>query len=358
MMEEWSDYQTEQASEKRRLWRDLWQTLAEDHEVPEAEVLERLSGLIGGEIEDFTSRWNELDHRLRRTLIATLHDLATDDFQLDFSAVFRIGLKDADPQVRAVSVAGLREIADVRLVATYVKMLRHDPAPIAREAAAAGLAEYVLLGELGKIRQEPFETAVIALRESYLDEGEQAAVRCQALEAIAYTGTGGVTELIRDAYQAEDEQMRISAVIAMGRSADENWSVIVRRELGSTNPKMRLKATRASGELQLREAVTEIVELTDDVAQPIRLAAVWALGQIGGKVAEKALRFLLESELDDSEMQNAAREALQELEFFHGDPASFFGPPTRYDGETEESWGLDELLSDFGDEDDDDVEWV
>jgi HEAT repeat protein len=240
-------------------------------------------------------------------------------------------------------------------------MLRHDPNATTRAAAAEALGNYVLLGELGKIRPEPFAAAVATLRESYLDEAEQTIVQRQALEAIAYTSEGDAEELITDAYGTDDEGIRISAILAMGRSADTRWGTIIRRELSNTNPRMRLEATRASGELQMRDAVEEIIALTDDVDQRVQAMALWALGQIGGTVARKTLSRFTSSEVPD--LQAAAREALQELEFFHGDTASFFGPPSEFSGGTEEQWDLPELLDDAtvdgeeDDEDDDDEAW-
>ena len=137
-------------------------------------------------------------------------------------------------------------------------------------------------------------------------------------------------------YVAENEQMRQSAVVAMGRSADERWSDTVLHELVSPDPEMRYHATRAAGELQLREAVVDLVELTNDADVRIQAMALWSLGQIGGATAKKTLQRFAGGE--DEGLASVAEEALQELEFFHGDLSTFFGPPARYDGETDGSW--------------------
>jgi hypothetical protein len=122
----------------------------------------------------------------------------------------------------------------------------------------------------------------------------------------------------------------------MGRSADERWSPIVQHELHNPNPQIRFEATRACGELQLREAAEELVELTDDVNQAIREMALWSLGQVGGNLARRTLERYTES--DHDAMREAAQEALQELEFFYGDLSTFFGPPEAYDGASEDAW--------------------
>ncbi|MGC9348943.1 MAG: HEAT repeat domain-containing protein [Anaerolineae bacterium] len=341
----------------------MWAALEHDGVVPEDAVLEGLSGLLGEDIERVASFWHELDLGLRREVIETLTQMAEADFTMDFSAVFRIAMKDDDPEVRAFAVSGLHEVEDVRLVSEYVDMLRHDPDPFVRKAAAKALANYVLLGELQKIRPEPFHAAVEALIEAYTDRGEKREVQRQAVESMAYTGTHQVPEMIALAYKQEEPEMRGSAVFAMGRSADERWAPIVQHELHNPNPEIRFEATRACGELQLREAVEEIVELTDDVNQAIREMALWALGQIGGNLARRTLERYAES--DQDAMRDAAQEALQELEFFYGDLSTFFGPPETYDGESEDAWempdwNLDDELDEEDDalpgNDDDDVE--
>ena len=194
----------------------------------------------------------------------------------------------------------------------------------------------MLLGELQKIRRAPFERAVIALCECYQDPGEKLEVQRRAIAALGYTGEYEVPDLIASAYAHTDEHMRASALLAMGRSADTRWSEIVRRELENPSPILRLEATRACGELQLREATAEIISLTEDANTHIRAAALWSLGQIGGSRARRVLeRFITD---ENEALRVAADAALAELEFFHGDLDSFFGPPEEFDGETEDIW--------------------
>lgn len=351
-MEDWLDYQRERESEQRQRRERVWHELQHLGELPGPAHLRSLSGLLAADVEELRERWSALRVDLRRALVHALSDLADDDFKLDFSAIFRMALHDDDAEVRAASVLGLREVEDARLIPTLTHMLRHDPVVAARAAAATALGDYVLLGELGKIRSEPFETAVAVLRETCLNDAEEIEVQRQALEAIAYTAEGGAAELIRAAYENANEAMQISAVFAMGRSADTRWSTIIQHELTSTDPVMRMAATRASGELELRRAAKEVAGLTDDVDQAVRLMALWALGQMGGAVARKTLNAYVRSA--DPELRAAAQEALQELEFFHGDPASFFGPPSDFSGDAEEPWTDADLFEDDSDDQDDD----
>jgi len=84
-----------------------------------------------------------------------LGELAEADFELNFGAVFRLGVIDEDAEVRAAAINGLWEDEDVRLVPLLVKTLLEDEAPAVRAAAARSLGRFILLGELQKIRPEP-----------------------------------------------------------------------------------------------------------------------------------------------------------------------------------------------------------
>ncbi|MGC9521338.1 MAG: HEAT repeat domain-containing protein [Anaerolineae bacterium] len=332
------------AQERReRREQDLWHALEGEGVVPDRADLRHLSGLLEENTERVRTLWNQLRLEVRQELVETLRQMAEAEFRMDFSAVFRIALCDEDAEIRATATRGLSEVEDVRLVPLLADMLRHDPSSEVRLAAAEVLARYVLLGELQKIRPAPFAQAMQALRESYTDPAETGQIRRQAMESMAYTGDYDVPALIAEAYEQDEEAMRVSAVLAMGRSADARWGDVVRRELHSPNPVMRLEATRACGELQLREAVQEVAELTDDVDSKIREMALWSLGQIGGSIARKTLERYAGSA--EATMQQAAVEALEELEFYYGDLTTFFGPPADYSGEADEVWQVPGFFS-------------
>ena len=145
-------------------------------------------------------------------------------------------------------------------------------------------------------------------------------VRRRLIEALSYSSEETVAGLIQAAYEDADEGMRVSAVFSMGRSADDRWAREVVRELSSANPEMRYEAARACGELALEEAACALVEMLDDVDLEVQEAAIWSLGQIGGGDARKALKTCLRS--DNEAIREAARAAMRELEFMHGDLGS------------------------------------
>src|SRR6266516_4150354 len=99
----------------------------------------------------------------------------------------------------------------------------------------------------------------------------------------------------------------------MGRNMDARWQQTVLDELDSDVPAMRYEAARAAGEMTLEDALPMLARMIDDSDLEVRLASVWALGQIGGKPAAEALLGALKSE--DPVMREAAQEAMQEIAF-------------------------------------------
>jgi len=334
----------------------LWEALEKEHTLPSTKVLQHLSGLMGKEAARFAQTWPELPVDIRRQLIQTLGKMAEADFEMDFAIVFRLAIEDPDPDVRRYAIEGLWEDEDVRLIPHLSKLLREDENTRVRAACAQCLAHFVLLGELRKIRPRYFEIACEALRASYRDPKESLEVQRRALESLAYVGQPDISEMITEAYAHHEETMIISAVFAMGRSADKRWASIVLRELDSPDPAMRYEATRASGELELQDAIQPLIELTDDVDAQVQQMALWALGQIGGELARRTLKRYLNA--DNEALQTAAEEALNTLEFFHGSLNTLFGPPDHFSGAAEIPWDYDDE-GDFEDEaEGDDATWL
>jgi HEAT repeat protein len=295
--------------------------LYENPAMPAQASLYHLSNLEPKDIARVRQVWICLPVVLRREMIARLVELAEADFEVNFGLVFRMGLEDEDAQVRAAAVEGLWEDEDVFLVPPLAIRLREDADVAVRAAAATSLGRFILLGELGKIRPDPYAQAYETLLAACQNVDEHIEVRRRALESLAYTSTEAVANLIRQAYTAPEEKVRISAVFAMGRSADACWAEQVRQELFQPNPELRYEAARACGELQLREAVPELEELTEDADPEVQEAALWALGQIGGAEARQILERHCLS--DDEAARAAAEAALDELDFLHGDLSEF-----------------------------------
>ncbi len=140
-------------------------------------------------------------------------------------------------------------------------------------------------------RRKPMERIAAAWRRPCFRRPRIATKRsaCRRVEALGFSSRAEVPDLIRAAYGSAGDDARRSALVAMGRSGDRRWRDIVTSELRSPAPTTRREAARAAGELELRRSVPELAELLEDSNPDVALQAIWALGQIGGKSAERAL---------------------------------------------------------------------
>lgn len=276
-----------------------------------------LSDLTRAEAQLFQKVWSLIDTKRRRWLIQSLVDITEASFEVDFSPIFRFCLNDEDEVVRSRAIEGLWEDEDLTLAGLLVRLLRDDPSESVRAAAATSLGRFVLLGELEKIEAAPAIMVEDALLGAIYDSHETLEVRRRAVESIAYSGQAQVRDIIEMAYCDDEEKMHISAVFAMGRSADPLWREIVIAELDNPNPEMRYEAARACGELEASDALSALIDLIEADPDPeVQEMAIWALGRIGGKEARRVLEACCESE--DEALRQAAEEALDELDFLGG----------------------------------------
>jgi HEAT repeat protein len=112
--------------------------------------------------------------------------------------------------------------------------------------------------------------------------------------------------------------MQLSAVYAMGQTADRRWVPIIIQEMRSPYMEMRLEAARSAGNIGSGDAVDRLIELLHDEELEVQLAAVTALGQIGSDQAYEALAVLMDDE-DAYELHEAIEEAMDEIEWLGGD---------------------------------------
>jgi HEAT repeat protein len=276
-----------------------------------------LSHLTRVEAQLFQEVWSLVDAGRRQWILQSLVDIAEASFEVDFNPIFRLCLNDEDAVVRSRAIEGLWEDEDLTLAGLLVRLLRDDPSESVRAAAATSLGRFVLLGELEKIEAAPAMMVEDALLGAIYDPHETLEVRRRAVESIAYSGQAQVQDIIEMAYYDDEEKMRISAVFAMGRSADPLWHEMVIAELDNPDPEMRYEAARACGELEASAALSALIYLIEADPDPeVQEMAIWALGCIGGKEARRVLEACCESE--DEALRQAAEEALDELDFLGG----------------------------------------
>ena len=277
-----------------------------------AAALTHLSDLSAEDRAELREVWPTLPVEQRRRIISSMVTLGEDNIELDFRQVFLMSLEDSDPQVRLSGIEGLYEDESRVLLLKLITLLKSDPEERVREAVAKALIRFTYLAECDKLGSQAgsLRAALIA---AACDKKETPDVRRRAVEALGnYHDDPEVQRLIEESYVRGGKPAE-SAVFAMGRSMDERWQQVVMDELESDHPSMRYEAARAAGEMSLEDALPFLVRMVNDSDTEVRLAAVWALGQIGGKPAVEALAPILKSK--EPAMREAAKEAMSEIAF-------------------------------------------
>jgi HEAT repeat protein len=344
----------------------LLQQLADENRSVRAINLTGLSDLPQAQATEAFAALAGLSPHRRLEVVTVMAEQAEANVHLHFHAILRECLTDVEASVRKIAIDGLWEDERPTLIAPMARLLAEDPASEVRAAAAISLGRFVLLGVLGEISDSYAERAEQVMRAAWVRPGETVEVRRRALEGLAYTDEAGVDELIESAYYDEDDQMRQSAVFAMGRTADRRWARVILTELGSIDAAMRYEAAGAAGELGLTSAVKSLIRLLDDADATVREASALALGKIGGREAKQALQICLES--SDPALADAATDALDELTFnSEGSEAPLleYEPSPKKRGGADAGEDLDDAYDpdfDFDDEedaeDDTDDEWT
>ncbi len=282
-------------------------------EPPKRAVLQGFSDLTTQEATRLRVAWPKIVLERRRWLVRSLGELGDDNFDLDFNAVLHNALTDPDDEVRQAAVDGLWESEDEAVAETLLTLLATDPSEGVRAAAASALGQFTYLAELEELDADLARRLHDALVAS-AGGVEPLEVRRRAVEALGFLGKDPTVQgLIAEAYAHREPSMRISALFAMGRSADARWLEHTLRELESQDAELRFEAARALGEIEDERAVMPLIKALLDSDLEVRLAAVESLGHIGGDQGITALRQMTESE--DEAVAEAAAEALDEAEF-------------------------------------------
>ena len=277
--------------------------------------LTALSDLDDVRLAQFRSAWGGFGTKRRHSILLQLGELANSKIELSFEAVNRFALQDSDPPSRAQAIGNLWESEDPQLARQLLDMLSADQVTEVRKAAAEALGSFVLLAETEDLAEQlRLEIEQGLLKAVRSDPSKE--VREGCLQSLGFSTRDEVPELIEMAYSSGESSSLRAALRAMSRSADSRWAPLVMAKLQDPEPGARFEAVQAAGELDIREASEELVDLLEDVDDRIRKAAIWSLSQVGGSIAIAALEQLQES-ASESEAQ-LIQDALDNLEFEDG----------------------------------------
>ncbi|MCH8199211.1 MAG: HEAT repeat domain-containing protein [Chloroflexi bacterium] len=212
--------------------------------------------------------------------------------------------------MREQAVSGLWESGDRRTIPKLTGLLSDDADERVRAAAALVLGHFAVLAAADKLVERDVERIYRSLMAPLANEDEPLTVRRRALEAVAAFATPEVPGLIRRAYESDEPKLRQSALCAMGRTGDPTWLPTIHGEMRSGDPAMRYEAANAAREVGEEESVPYLADLLEDTDVEVALAAVLALGMIGGAKAKKLLRGISAGDGEASVIE-AASEALR-----------------------------------------------
>ena len=265
------------------------------------------------ELKTLLDVWPRVKSDRKLSLLKGLESLAESDTLVNFDEFARAILNDTDASVRINAIRLLDECEDLKLVPAYIELLKNDPDASVRAEAANALNLFVDLGELEEIPEETYGEIQSALLESARGEKE-AKVRRRALEALGWSSNPEVVELIESAFD-EKIEWKVSALTAMGRSADDRWEDRVLRSMLDDNEKVRKAAVQSAGMLGLKSARLPLLRMLENEEDgDIMTAAIWSLSQIGGEDVRIYIENLID-QTEDEDLVEFLEEALDNLAF-------------------------------------------
>jgi hypothetical protein len=278
--------------------------------------LQLYSDLDPKSLQLFLDAWRGVNLERKLMLLDALLNHFDEDTIVSYDDLARALLTDPDGEVRARAIRLLSEVEDPRLTDTFLQIFLNDPELAPRLEAATLLGEFILLAELEKLDgalQRKIEKALVTVVKS----DEHPSLRKRALEALGYSSNVELMGLIEAAFQRADPTWVASALNAMGRSHDaERWGDDVVSMLLSEDPRIRLAAVTAAGELEIKAASPIILQLLEDEEESddVALASIWTLSQLGGEEARIYLVNLIE-QTEDEDALEFLEDALENMDF-------------------------------------------
>ncbi len=289
------------------------------HERLKPGQMKQLSGLASEQLRQLRGVWSSMADPERMTLLAGLRRHAEDDSLTDFDAIYEIAMDDPNADVRRVAISAIAGDQNPSLLAKLLDLCSSDPEEMVRAAAAERLGGFAYEAEVGTFPEETarrLESELLARAQS---ETEAASVRARALASVGYFSTEEVREELRRALTRAP--LRIAAIRGIGRNLAPEWAEVLTEQMASDDPIIRQEAAEASGDFD--NMVEALSDLVDDDVMAVRLAAISALGRIGGPEAKDVLIYCYEG--GDPEIRKAANAAMHDMETDE-DPLGTAGP--------------------------------
>lgn len=289
-------------------------------ELPTETTVAALSDLDREGARAVAERWASIAAELRAGILALAVDLAERRIELNFQRLAYVAIEDPVPGVREAAFYALDDIGGHETARRIAAALEKETSPSVVVAAAAAAKPYVLQHALGELHEATGERLVAALRSQAAREDMPPEALGEVVEALAPHDAYWVDELIRDAYYSDERALQQSAIVAMGRTANEDWLEYLEDELQVDDSEKRRQAAEACGEIASEDAIEMLTPLLDDENTEVVAAAIAAFGEIGGEIAVQRLEEFQErvpAELAEP-LEDATEAARGEIRTFDG----------------------------------------
>jgi len=216
-------------------------------EIPHSH-LQHYSDLDPKSLRLFLDVWPSVKPNRKLLLLEELLSHLNSEVLVSYEEIGMALLNDADGEVRARAIGLLAESNDPELVDTLIDIFLNDADLAPRMESANLLGEFVLLGELEELDEE-FQRKVEDALMSVIRSEDNPSLRKRALESLGYSSRDEMANMIESAFQRADPTWVASSLRAMGRSHDNRWNDDVVSKLLEEDPRIRLTAAEAAGEL-------------------------------------------------------------------------------------------------------------
>jgi HEAT repeat protein len=297
------------------LLKTVLKALLDNSQLFPEKLLPFFSDIFPEDLEEVKKIWPKIALERRVSILADLENMMEADTMLSCDEMAKFALNDDFPEVRGNAIALLWECDDPKLAPRLVEMLENDESELVQAAAAAALGKFVLLGELDEIPSSAAGRTIRALIDK-LGSKPSKDIHQEILKSLAYSSDPEIAPLIEKAFMDPDPSWRLTAVISMGRSADDQWEKPVLQMIKSDDPELKSEAVKAAGELELSAARPMLLQILEDEEDDyeLRTNAIWSLSKIGGENVKSVLQRLLETAPDEEEAE-VIELAIEALDF-------------------------------------------
>ena len=259
--------------------------------------------------------WQSMPAETRAEVMRCLYEASETEYKFDYRGMAWLALDDEHSDVRAHAIDALWTDESPAAFRRALAIAETETDEFVLLAALRALSRFILLGEYGDTPQDLASRAQNLALNIHQDPGRSLELRRRALETLANSSHLSAPELIQAAYIAGNHKLKASAIRAMGSSCDKRWTKALLAELESGKSEYIYEAIQACGQIRIRRSAGRLGEFARSDDREIQMAAIWALGEIGGKRAAEILAALEPQDEEDYTLADAIEDAVANASF-------------------------------------------